>query len=249
MSPVASTEIKLGMTEGYKVSTPDDLPSRLRERLKALRIFEREASRRAGFSPSYVGDLITGRSKNPELSRIQKLADVLDCDLDYLMGNSDVPRRIRPGESASFAPAEARSRLIDLYSSRPADDGVFGELTGEAIDRVPALPALAHVADAYALAINTPLMEPRYLVGEIVYIHPGLPPRPLDFVLTRLRDGRAVVAQLDSSDSEKVSLRLLSMTPEAAARLTKAGITVDANTLVLPRSEVAQLHRIIGSAS
>lgn len=62
------------------------LGRRIKIRLDELGMAEREASRQAGFGLSYVGDVIHGRSKEPAMPRIMRLAEVMKCSPAYLMG-------------------------------------------------------------------------------------------------------------------------------------------------------------------
>lgn len=65
----------------------------LRERLRELMTLRstnaKETSLKAGLSQSYVTDILTGKSKNPRMSALQTISQVLDVDLRYLLGQSD----------------------------------------------------------------------------------------------------------------------------------------------------------------
>lgn len=210
-----------------------DLRSRLVERLKDMGISEREASRRAGFGLSYVGDVISGRSKEPALARIEKLAEALECDVAWLLGRSTQAHD--PAEARSFGENAASTwpslRLIDLYSSSTVSNDLWVPMSPGAVDKVPVIPPLAHVDDAYAWSISTRQMEPRYYVGEVVYLHPHLTPRIDDFVLARRNDGTVAVGKLKSFTEDSVTLDFLS-----------------GETSTTPRADLNYIHRIIGSA-
>lgn len=77
------------------------------------------------------------------------------------------------------------------------------------IDKVQALPTLHYVADAYAFVVFSPLMEPRYFVGEVVYVHPGLPIQNGDFALVRCKGGQVGIIRIIEIDSERVSMAFL----------------------------------------
>ena len=55
-------------------STNEMLRERLNERMVSLRLSPRQVSIRAGFSPSYVSDILAGISKNPTEIRLQSVA-------------------------------------------------------------------------------------------------------------------------------------------------------------------------------
>lgn len=210
------------------------LAGRIRERLSSLGISEREASRRAGFGVGYVGDLLSGRSKAPEANRLIALAKTLECDLDYLLGMQDSPRRY--AETRSFAPpdlqAQVVQRLINLYAAPSLEDAIWVRIVEEPIDKMPVLPPLTHVHGAYALAIPGRQMEPRYYIGEIIYLHPSLAARPGDFVLAKRKDGRSTIARLAEITDVEVILTYLNYPHDER----------------VPKAEIEYVHRIVGSA-
>ena len=218
------------MAYGDKTSM-ERLSTRIKERLDKLGISEREASRRAGFSPGYVGDVIHGRSKEPALPRVIKLASALECDSGWLIGNQEA---VAPQEERSFAPQRmmGSQRLIDLYSSPSLSDDLWVPMSQKAVDKVPVIPPLLNVDDAYAWSICTPHMEPRYYMGEIIYLHPGLTPRPGDFVLAKNKNGYVGVARYLRMAEGSVTFQYL-----------KGNQQCD-----VPVSEIAFMHRIMGSA-
>lgn len=213
-------------------SSVDQVVTRIRQRLAELGISEREASRRAGFSPGYVSDVIHGRSREPAMPRLIRLARALECDPHWLIGSQVAAKSAT--EQRTFVDALPKStRLIDLFSARSTSDEVWVNPSLEAIDKVPVIPPLINVPSAYAWSICSPYMEPRYYVGEVVYLHPGLTARPGDFVLIRLKSGLTGVVRMVAASADEVTLELLNH-PD--------------RTCVKARSEIDYIHRIVGSA-
>ena len=71
---------------------------RITERIDAIRRSGRKmsatkASLMAGYSRGTVGDIVRGMNKNPSMDVLDKLAAVLECDVEYLIGKQDNPRR------------------------------------------------------------------------------------------------------------------------------------------------------------
>jgi len=126
----------------------------------------------------------------------------------------------------------------------------MGVMFTEPIDMVAAPPSLTHVQAAYAFAIFSDAMEPRYFVGEIVHVHPGIPARAGDFVLFGLTDGTVCIARLDPSHDDRCRFRILSPRPEYA-RSTSEDVEIedDGHVYAIPRTRVAYVHKIVGSAS
>jgi len=69
----------------------ETLKTRVRERLNALGLNPFEAARKAGFERSFVNDLLVGKKSTIRPGGISALADVLQCDPDYLTGLQAVP--------------------------------------------------------------------------------------------------------------------------------------------------------------
>lgn len=228
-----------------------DLASRIKLRLDALDMKEREASRRAGFGLGYVGDIISGRSKEPAMPRLIKLAEVLECDLEYLLGTNPVAKR--PAEVRNFDPpnysGESRVRLINLYSASPTSEFGLGQMIHTPIDKVQAIPSLAHVTEAYAFAIFSNTMEPRYYVGEVVFAHPGLPPRAGDFVIFRLKSGAVAVVRYIGPEGTEHRFEFLNLTDTHTAVAKADGHTLEAGRLSLASDDIDYIHRVVGSAS
>lgn len=241
MNPVLSTD-------GLRKPTlrGDGMPSlmkdRIEERLRALDLFAREASRRAGLNLGFVGDVLDGRSKKPAAESVRRLAEVLECDLEYLTGQRAHPRRadVRefPSQARSFvAPGQqaAMEEHIPLY----APDFLSSDLwfaRGEEAARVAALPSQSRVTAAYALAVPTVYMQPRYQLGEVIYVNPSKPTRIGDFVVIRRRDERITIACLDVMDADGVTLKFLN--PDGGPETERVA-----------RGDIAALHKIVGSTA
>lgn len=105
-------------------------------------------------------------------------------------------------------------------------------MSQKAVDKVPVIPPLLNVDDAYAWSICTPHMEPRYYMGEIVYLHPGLTARPGDFVLAKNKNGYVGVARYLGLADGSITFQYL-----------KGDQRCD-----VPVAEIAFMHRIMGSA-
>lgn len=71
------------------------LRQRVRERLAALGINPFEAARRVGAERTFISDLLTGKKETIRQKLIPKVAEVLDCDPEFLVGAQAVPRRAK----------------------------------------------------------------------------------------------------------------------------------------------------------
>jgi len=106
------------------------------------------------------------------------------------------------------------------------------------VDYVTRPPQLAGATEAYAVYVAGSSMEPRYLAGEILHIHPGKPVAPGAFVLVQLRpesDGetpRAFIKRLVRRTATKVTFEQFNPPKE----------------IDIKASEIKSMHRIVGSA-
>ena len=67
------------------------IQNRIRERLAATGISARDASLKADLSDSFVKNILSGKTKSPKAENIALLADVLRCDIDYILGRQALP--------------------------------------------------------------------------------------------------------------------------------------------------------------
>lgn len=68
---------------------------RIRERLSATGQDMQTASLTAGQNRAWLSNVMNWRAKDPRADAIRRLADVLDCDMAYLYGEQDMPRKMQ----------------------------------------------------------------------------------------------------------------------------------------------------------
>jgi transcriptional regulator with XRE-family HTH domain len=69
------------------------LRNRIRERLDALGMNAFAAAKAAGLERTFLSELLSGKKSSIRQGRIPAIADVLDCDAEYLTGVQDEPRK------------------------------------------------------------------------------------------------------------------------------------------------------------
>ncbi|WP_311276126.1 LexA family transcriptional regulator [Methylobacterium sp. WCS2018Hpa-22] len=208
------------------------LKKRIRERLAKLEMSANDASRRAGLGLSYVNDLLSGKSKNPVPARLQQLADVLDCDLDYLMGNVDSPRQgLRLIDTGRSETMQIGMGLMPVYNVAELDAEGFFKPEETAMIDVPV--SSKHLATGiYGIVVPDDSMSPRYLSGEYVIAQPSRPASSGGFAVLRMKDGRVAIRRLDSIRFDKV-----------------VASTLDgSDSREILRGDIEAIHRISGSA-
>ncbi len=70
-----------------------ELARRVKVRLATLRLRPSQVDRMAELSVGFTRDLLAGRKSQPRQKGLQRLAEVLECDVGYLLLEQRVPRR------------------------------------------------------------------------------------------------------------------------------------------------------------
>lgn len=214
-------------TDKY-IAPLDGLKNVVRARLRELGISAREASRRAGFNVGYVGDLLEGRSKEPGMERIAKLALALDLPVGDLVQTA-APAVIEKQEPPTKLSGEPR--LIPLYAARVAMNKPFLPIDWKPVGYVPTLPSLELIDGAYAVTVFNDLNAPRYFPGETVYVSPAATIREGDFTFGYTVSGAAGIGRFVGVDGTVGRWALIG-----------TGEVVE-----VPIERLARLHRIVGS--
>lgn len=206
----------------------ETIKERLEERRQAKGMTGNQVARAAGLGATYYNDIISGKSKNPRRDDLAKVADVLGCDVSYLLGEThDAPPARPVVVDGGFG---VRSSTVPLYSvSLPDPDGFF-RLDESNKSTVHADSEFAAVPFAYAISVPDDEMAPRFCAGEIVYVHPNKPVGAGSFAVICLANNRVAIRQIVKIDREKVTFRALSTSHEET----------------VPRAEVKTLHRAVG---
>lgn len=146
---------------------------------------------------------VSHENGNKGLSRsAERYASAYRVSLDWLLrGHGSIADAGLPPHRAELASRQATQTA--RISTRTARDlpilgqggaAIIGAVAiEEPIGYEPRPPALAAVADAYALYVAGESMEPRYFSGEIVYVNPRRPCRTGDDVVVQVRERGIIV--------------------------------------------------------
>ena len=195
-------------------------------RTRALSMTDRALSLAAKGNPDVIRNIRKGSL--PRSDTLAAIATVLGCTSDDLQGkpaeNLTAEGRdlelIQGSTSASRsaillarqkAPTMGPNNLPVLGTAVGGQDGFF-DLNGEAKDYIERPQQLFGITEAYAIYIEEESMVPRYLPGEVVYVHPGRPLTMGCFVVVQLRPDKlgdppkAVIKQLLKRTPSKIVL-------------------------------------------
>jgi phage repressor protein C with HTH and peptisase S24 domain len=193
---------------------------RIDERLVTLGKTDRAASMEATGKPDLIRTLRAGRTRHPRSDTIKALADVLETTPDFLLGTSPAPERPAP----IFV---ERHGAADLPVFGLAAGSVLGALTmgTEPVEYVPCPTGLSRVKGAYALIVTGSSMEPRYMAGDMIFLHPHRPPRPGDHVVIQeISDGTKTWIKRFERQTE-THLVTLQYNPPAEVKFARNTIT------------------------
>lgn len=189
-------------------------------------------SRQIGRNPTYLQQFITKGS--PErLDEVDRsaLALIMSVDEEALGGPR---RRGRIPHNARMSGSIALGATVPAYGQAVGgNEGQF-ILNGNKIADILAPPSLAGVPGAYAVYVVGESMEPRYMPGEAVFVHPK----------AAIKRGDFVVAQIIGEDEDQ---------PEAYVkryvsrdhRFVKLEQFNPRKMLEFPLKKVVSIHKII----
>ena len=165
-----------------------------------------------------------------KIDTLIRLARALDCDPRDLMGDEGTGGMAGPRGGVPVSLAAVRDLPV-CGGARGGSDAMFLD-QGTPIDWVQRPPQLAGVPDAFAVYVVNDSMTPRYEPGDILFVHPTMPPGRGSFVVVELSDQEAYVKQLVSQNAEELVLREFHPAPREFA---------------VPRASVKAVYRVVGT--
>jgi phage repressor protein C with HTH and peptisase S24 domain len=236
-----------------RTQMPKTLVDRIQQRLAETGKTAHAASIEAGGSPSLIPNILNGRSDNPRLDTLRKIALALDTSVEWLTGQenngtakgSDAARRLLHNISEVVHADAGLPKLSQMAKDVPVRGTAMGAILGESfegirlfdgepIDMVRRPPALDHVDDAYAVFVSGDSMDPMHRPGELRFVHPNRPAAPGDtvVVVTRHWDGDPGQAYIKILRHRTADMILLEQINPAA-------------TIRIPLRFVVSVHRVL----
>jgi len=202
-----------------------------------------------GIDPSGVSRLLAG-ARDLKASELNALAGYLGvAPPSQVIGPPGMTDPADFGgaslEGAGVDPASARDlpavaslqRDVEVRGVAVGGEDAAFLFNGEVIDYARRPPGLAGSKNVFAIYVVGDSMSPRYDEGDMVFVHPGRPPRP----------GCDVIVELHGRDDEAGTCyikRLLRRTP---SRLI-LGQFNPSREIVLPLQKVRNVYRILTAA-
>lgn len=172
---------------------PESAPNALRRIRRERDLSMEKLGAMVGTDASTINKMEKGQMRLSD-KWLPKLADALGVTADELLAAGPaavVPRReLRPAE-IDVPPAQTLPNDVPVKGTAAGSHlrGAFQLDVDTIIDWVRRPPALSGARGAYALYVEGSSMEPRYMPGDLVFVHPDRPPRQGDTVVVQVQVG------------------------------------------------------------
>ena len=173
----------------------ETIADRIRQRLEATGKSAHAASIEAGGSPSLIPNILNGRSSNPRIDTLKKIAVPLETTGEWLMDGGEGTGVHQLGDEVRPAavPPPLRSEMpLDVPVLGTAAGGELGkgafQLSTDVVDYVRRPAGLAGARDAYALYVEGESMVPRFEPGDLIFVHPHRKVARGDYVVVQEPD-------------------------------------------------------------
>jgi repressor LexA len=192
------------------MNVPDIRAKRINEAIKASGLSYAELEKMTGFSKSSIQRYATGETKKIPVDFIEKLANITNTDVRYLMGWED--------EQPNALPlVESKIYQVPVFSSVSAGFGAYA--CSDIIDYMPLfIENSADVPDMFCIKVTGQSMFPKIEDGDIIVV------RKQDSVdsgsiAVVLVDGEEGFVKRVVYDNETIELQ--SINPEYAPKIFK----------------------------
>jgi len=112
------------------------LQKRVRERMDALSLNALETAKRANLGPSFVRDILRGKSKSPSADNVAKLAVALDTTVDYLMARSNDSTIRKVAAKVEGIPVLGKVAASTWYA---VDDDMLADFDSDEVEHIPSV--------------------------------------------------------------------------------------------------------------
>lgn len=223
---------------------PSPIYARIKERLDALGLSEREASLEATGSAGTIRNIRLGKSEDPRYSTLEKLAKVMKVTPQWLQTGDDNAQLIEGDGDVALIPGLDRPKLLTGAQSLPILGTAMGSIIhenfegfrfdGAELGFTGRPPILANVPDAYALIVMGDSMYPMHPPGERRLVNPRWPTAPGNTVV--------VITKLWEDDPGQAYIKILRRRTQQSIVLEQLNPPA---TIEIPTRYVAGIHYVL----
>lgn len=152
-----------------------------------------QLARKAGIAPSTLNRFMAGDVKHTlSFKTLRKLADAaaehIQAETPPLPATQleDLPPQVSPEEVTELPSRASMPSDVPVYGTAIGGNNGDFRFNGSEVDYVRRPPGLHKIKNAFAIYLQGDSMSPRFEHGELLYIHPGRPVNPGDYVLVEL---------------------------------------------------------------
>ncbi len=202
---------------------------RLRKQLQTQKLTLNALSLQADLSEDTLRSIIYGKSQDIKLSTIIKIADVLNCSIDDIIGRTfyspkinDIANRLCHlsersvntimflldlEESSSVVPSNAGNEIIHvLLPTGNMKDGMFYDSCSFDEFDISAYPSSLRKATDFAIKITTHSYEPFYCTNDILLISRQSLPEQNDIVLCMDTAGKLYIRRYSGDSLDPINV-------------------------------------------
>ena len=153
----------------------------------------------------------TRQEAQPRIELAEKIAEVLGVHVNDVLGGEVIAQQTAVQAGLGFD-------ITDVTSQ---------------IEMVNIPDYLENAPSPYAVYVTGDSMEPRFIAGELLYVHPGKPIRKNDYVVVQLHAqnaNHAIVKRMVKQSNDGLIVEQLS----------------DGQTREIPAKDVISVHRVVG---
>lgn len=167
--------------------------SALEEAIWRYRMPTQEILRRSGASPRDLSRLLAGDDELVSDDARAGILEALGIDVDAVV------REVR-------SPQPKLGGTIAIYEAPMAGGDGWHRRDKKKVESRPMPSQLEQAEGAYGLFVGDSAWEPRWFVGEVIFVHPGRPPRIGDWLLVDMDDGRVALGRMTGRSDGRLAL-------------------------------------------
>ena len=208
---------------------------RLHEKIRSILentpgLTQRGLAEHMGLNPAAVNRMLHG-NRNIKAEEIPLIEEYLGVKISLSSSDNYFYQQKQPASARRGFSDVAQARLHPDAHAQSQIPVYGGPLPKKNImDWVARHPAQSDLVDAFAVYVPDDAMEPRYLRGELVYLHPHRPAELQKDCLIDLHTDETMLRRLVSQTAETVSVTEFSSTQEKK----------------IPRKNIRAIYAVIG---
>lgn len=225
----------------------ETLAERLDRLMREAGYNPRSLSLAAGLGPTAVRDILEHRIQSPRYATVEALGKVLGVGAGHLAGggaaDAGAPNSIGrapegAGDGLALGRIDMRSntgvRDLPVYAAAQGGAGGSMVISSDPIQWVNRPEPLAAVPTGYGVYVVGDSMNPAYEQGDIVLVHPGLPPR---------RDTDVILVRHEPDGTRHALIKRLTGWSDSHWRIRQYNPRME---MERPRSEWVEIQAIVG---